>query len=228
MSMARHTRIDLRMVLLAASWMVTIASVCEAGDHVVVTTGDSNRYSTSEEEDFAQQDRNGDGVISPSEWFRSRAEFYRLDYNRDGVLTRNEFLGGGQRTFSSAYGPRDAFSAMDFDRNGVLSPNEWRSSPSDFYRLDYNRDGILNRSEFFGREEAMYPASGGRSTFAQYDRDGDGMISRFEWPSDSISFDQLDRDRNGVLSSEEIENRQSQDVGGQALQSILEGLFRKQ
>ena len=235
--MIRGASIDLTLILLVVGLICLVGPACEAGDHVVVRTGDSSGnsgvYGTPEEEDFTRQDRNGDGVISSSEWFRGRAEFYRLDYNRDGVLTRNEFLGGGQRgissSYASGYGPRDAFSALDFDRNGFLYPNEWTASPNDFYRLDYDHDGVLSRAEFFGRRDsAQYSSYGQTSTYSRYDRDGDGVISRFEWPSDSSSFDRLDRDLNGVLSPDEVENRQSQDGGGQALQTILEGLFRKQ
>jgi Ca2+-binding EF-hand superfamily protein len=42
---------------------------------------------------------------------------------------------------------------------------------------------------------------------ARYDRNGDGLISRDEFPGDAAKFDRLDTNRDGVLSQADRANR---------------------
>jgi Ca2+-binding EF-hand superfamily protein len=50
------------------------------------------RIDTRRVDSFASLDRNGDALIRPNEWHGSMRDFERLDRNRDGVITRDEFF----------------------------------------------------------------------------------------------------------------------------------------
>lgn len=155
-------------------------------------------------------DRNGDGVISRSEWRGDARAFDRLDLDRDGVLTPRELRRGSDTSVDGA------FERLDRDRNGIITRAEW---PADrdalFERLDRNRDGVLTRAEVQGVRDSR-----GRDNDDDWDRDddergmrfrgmdrnGDGRITRREWRGNDRSFDNHDRNRDGLLSGREVRN----------------------
>jgi hypothetical protein len=94
---------------------------------------------------FNGVDRNRDNRITADEWRFDLASFHRADHDRDGVVTRSEFLS------EDAEEPAPSlFSRVDANRNGTLSRDEWQWSPASFDRLDANRDGRLTMQEFSG------------------------------------------------------------------------------
>jgi Ca2+-binding EF-hand superfamily protein len=119
--------------------------------------------------------------------------FDQLDLNHDGVLTRAEFESGrGSR-----------MPQMDTNNDGYISRSEWRGDATSFDRLDTNRDGRLNQSELrAGRE--MRRDRNENMRFRGVDKNGDGMISRQEWPGNDTSFRNHDRNNDGVLSGDEV------------------------
>jgi hypothetical protein len=74
-----------------------------AGDEVWVnvatpgapTTDRPGAQRWSLDEAFDGKDRNNDGILSRAEWSSDAATFARVDVNKDGVITRPEFLGEG-------------------------------------------------------------------------------------------------------------------------------------
>lgn len=189
--------------------LIFTASVGYAGDQVVLSTGQPNSYGSAEEDEFIRQDRNGDGGISQSEWFGSPNQFYRLDYDHNNFLTRDEYLSAGQGGVGQNYGPRDAFSAMDLDRNGGITSNEWTGSHEDFHGLDYNRDETLTRSEFFGRGSGYgggYGGGGygGRDKFSRQDLNQDGVLTQNEWRGRPRDFFRRDSNRDNVITRQEF------------------------
>ena len=94
-------------------------------------------------DDFDDLDYNNDGVVSRQEWHGGSAEFNILDRNRDGRLSRYEVA--GSNTSFSTY---NEFQNLDYNRDGRLARNEWHWSNASFNQADANRDGVVTAQEF--------------------------------------------------------------------------------
>lgn len=86
-----------------------------------------------------------------------------------------------------------------FDRNGdgMISRAEFPADASLFNQLDLNRDGALTRSEV---AQALPDRAAAERLARGYDRNGDGVITRDEFPGNDNAFRRLDRNGDGVLS----------------------------
>ena len=103
----------------------------------------------------------------------------------------------------------DLLAALDLDKNGRISEAEFNGPQGLFARLDANRDGVLDQDEQ-GRLAAAAPnrpGPRGRSPFHGFDRDGDGKLSREEFPGPDDHFARFDSDRDGYLSQDEMPRR---------------------
>ena len=87
-----------------------------------------------------------------------------------------------------------------FDRNadGVITLSEFPADRATFDRFDTNRDGVLTKNEVRTRLEDR---NASEYELRQLDANRDGVISRTEWRGDRTTFDRLDRNGDGVLSS---------------------------
>jgi Ca2+-binding EF-hand superfamily protein len=101
---------------------------------------------------FAALDRNRDNRISRDEWQSDLATFRRADVNRDGALTRAEFLGDAAAEDDSRRpdAPLDRFDTLDTNNDRRISRAEWRGTAERFDLLDTNRDAVITRQEFGG------------------------------------------------------------------------------
>lgn len=110
----------------------------------------------------------------------------------------------------------DRFAAADADGNGTLSRDEPQRALSKlapaFDSIDRDRDGSVSREELTaylqaGRSRAR-TADGFAEHFRRADTDSDGTLSRVECernlPRLAVKFDQIDRDRDGRLTREEL------------------------
>lgn len=107
---------------------------------------------------FDDLDYNNDGIVSRNEWYGNATEFRRLDRNNDGRLTRFEVVGS-----ENSFDTYDEFNTLDHDRSGTLSRAEWHWSNLSFNQQDANRDGIISPQEF----EASGGAPGTAGALAQ-------------------------------------------------------------
>jgi Ca2+-binding EF-hand superfamily protein len=166
---------------------------------------------------FAAMDRNGDGVITRSEWNGSDRSFQVHDWNGDGVLSGPEVTPGARRqqparqdgpTFDSA--SRDyefddwtpqGFDGLDHNRDGRLTTDEWHFDREGFRRADHNGDGVVTRAEFLG-DDSYGDEIDDRVAFM--DANHDGRVTRQEWHGTREAFDRLDGNRDGILSGTEI------------------------
>jgi Ca2+-binding EF-hand superfamily protein len=88
---------------------------------------------------FNYLDVNNNATIERNEWDGSLDEFYRLDRNNDGKLSRAEM--GAVQSSSS-------FAGMDTNGDRRISLGEWPYSHRSFDQQDANGDGLITPEEF--------------------------------------------------------------------------------
>src|SRR5918992_4461355 len=78
---------------------------------------------------FEQRDQNRDGSLSRDEYLATGGHpgnFRNLDKNNDGVLSREEFGAGPAGSAPAPQAPAaDAFRDLDRNNDGVLTQSEW-------------------------------------------------------------------------------------------------------
>ena len=162
----------------------------------------------SAEARFRSMDLNNNGYISRSEWRGESVSFDVVDRNRDGRITMDEYLN------QSAYGTGDLewrFGQLDRNHDGVINRGEWRGERLSFDAVDRNGDNRVTLDEYVnqgtdGYDNGYGSASGGmQARFEQMDRNRDGVLSRGEW-RDSTPFRQVDRNNDGVVTLREYLN----------------------
>lgn len=160
---------------------------------------------------FHDLDYNQDGVISRNEWRGDRMAFDRWDSNRNGVLNRDEFLSSNTTIASS-------FADLDRNHDAVISRSEWNDDRRSFDALDANRDNLLGSDEFLGRSSNDAVAS-----FNDLDVNRDGRITRNEWSSERRTFDRLDVNHDAVLTRDEFSERVNNDRAASFLELDVNG-----
>lgn len=91
---------------------------------------------------------------------------------------------------------------FDQDADGLVSPDEFPGDPDQFQFLDKNGDGYLDAAEAPGRPPHGQP--GPQALLAEFDADGDGLLSADEFPGPEDHFSRLDTDEDGFLSQAEL------------------------
>ena len=161
---------------------------------------------------FAEMDANNDGRVTREEWRGSRQSFLVHDWNNDGVLSGDEVRPGARRTptedpdFTEGrvenqdWTPQ-RFTRLDINRDSRIVRAEWPYDWQSYRRADRNRDNILTRSEFLAEDNIDDDRECGLS---HCDLNGNGRIERSEWHGSNEAFTWLDRNRNNVLSYDEL------------------------
>jgi Ca2+-binding EF-hand superfamily protein len=166
---------------------------------------------------FRGLDRDGDGVITRSEWRGNDRSFRNHDRNRDGVLSGDEVRSadaGAADTDRWPGGFTDwtdgRFDGLDRDRDGSISRREWNVADQLFDRIDRNGDQVVSRREFLGLdygEPSRDDDDGqdeGSTRFDDLDRNRDGVVTMNEWPRGDAAFRRRDADRSGALTRNEL------------------------
>jgi hypothetical protein len=152
-------------------------------------------------------DMNNDERVARSEWPGDGRLFVRLDGNRDGYLTIQEYMQGSGFNLDSLGGPSFRFSNLDNNRDGWISRNEWTMGNTDFDRLDINRDNRVSRFEFENSNSgAGHGVRESLGQFNEYDANRDGWLTRPESRMPNAEFDRLDSNNDNRISRFEYEN----------------------
>ncbi len=146
---------------------------------------------------FTSLDHNRDGRLTDNEWHFDRETFLRVDRNRDNAITMAEFLGEGVEDLRG-----DNFDDLDRNNNGRVERAEWYGGADDFRWLDRNGDGYLTRYEVAGSQTSLNTYD----EFANLDYNRDGRLERSEWHWSNLSFTQRDKNRDGIISRQELLN----------------------
>ena len=151
---------------------------------------------------FRGYDMNNDNRVARSEWPSAERLFTRLDTNRDGYLTMQEYTSGGGFNLDAQGGMAVRFGNIDTNRDGWISRSEWTFGRSDFDRLDVNRDNRVSRFEF-EHDTASY--NDYRERFNVFDTNRDGWVTRSESRMPAAEFNQVDENGDNRISRSEFD-----------------------
>jgi Ca2+-binding EF-hand superfamily protein len=195
--------------------VVTVLATCAS---ITVAAEGQGRGAGRQTTRITDMDRNGDGVVTREEWGGGDRAFQVQDWNNDGRLSGDELrpVAGqnGQRTGRANQDPTqdaqfddwtaEAFTELDRNRDGRIAREEWRYDQESFGRADRNRDAVLSRAEFLGDDDNV--ESGRSRRFDDLDDNRDGRVTRQEWHGSAAAFDARDRNRDRVLSGDELDD----------------------
>lgn len=156
---------------------------------------DEYQFSDWTERGFAGLDHNRDGRITRDEWHFDLETFRRADHDRNGWVSRAEFLGTDDTDNDDDR--QDLFRNLDANGDGRVTRDEWHGSSRSFDALDENRDGVISREEVVNEGSAT-------DLFSSLDVNRNGTIERGEWHWSAASFDRRDENRDGRLSRQEL------------------------
>ncbi len=140
--------------------------------------------------DFRGRDLDRDGLLTRDEFIIDgkdpRIEFSRRDANGDGLVTLEEHIARNLGK-DGEKADRIFFRGHDFDHDGNLTPVEFNASNEDvrvkFGKKDEDADGFLSADEFLANAIGKDWEPHARRTFQLHDQNQDGMLSLEEFAS---------------------------------------------
>ena len=139
--------------------------------------------------------------------YSPETHFKGLDRDGDGVLSLSEFLAERQGAEAIRKGT-DVFAILDQDHDGKLTLAEFTNRPprAQFRELDDDGDGYLNFKEFWRGTMSSASQKQVERTFRALDKDHDNRISFDEFinrPAEGWFFP-IDQDEDGFISFDEF------------------------
>ncbi len=155
---------------------------------------------------FRGYDMNDDSRVALTEWPGDERLFSRLDTNRDGYMTIQEYTQGSGFALDSRGGPSYRFSNIDLNNDGWVTRNEWNMGSAEFVRLDLNRDNRISRYEFEDHTSEYNDQQYTAAQFGSFDANRDGWLTRPESQMAPVEFDRFDTNRDNRISRYEFDN----------------------
>jgi Ca2+-binding EF-hand superfamily protein len=186
----------------------TMISDMDLNKDGTVTRAEAESHAVSQ---FKKTDTDKNGAVTPEEIkdsMRDRMKA-RHDPNKDGKISKEEFLGH----------PAKRFDKLDTNKDGTLSKSEFLAGPEKIFAcLDKNKDGFLSEDERpqgqgKGRHGGNRQKDGddrkegsrGKNHFAAADTDGNGSLSEKESVDAALKrFDRADKNGDGKITKEEM------------------------
>lgn len=130
---------------------------------------------------------------------------------------------GGMHGHQGKDAPMPMFQQFDENKDGKLSRDEVRKGAERMFgEIDSNQDGQISQEEMRAHHKAMHEKmqSKMQERWKTADKDGDGALSRAEvdaakMPRLSRDFDQLDANKDGKLSADEMRAAMKKRMPGQ-------------
>jgi len=162
---------------------------------------------------FAEADRDGNGKLSKDEIpepLSSIMDFESSDLDKDGMLTREEFMRGGQNAFATR-----TFNQVDKDGDGRITKDERAEAPpfflSRFADADKDGNGLVTSDEWaeymssLSANRVSNPDEMLRRLFDKNDENKDGRITQNEATSRFWKrVSSFDTNQDGEISEEEF------------------------
>lgn len=99
-----------------------------------------------------KMDANRDGQITRDEWKGRPKGFDSLDKNNDGIIGREEATAAGRDR------GKQHLKRLDANQDGQIARGEWTGNPEAFSKLDANNDGVITKEEMkAGRHKGQRP-----------------------------------------------------------------------
>jgi Ca2+-binding EF-hand superfamily protein len=157
---------------------------------------------------FIQQfDRDGDGKVSKDEFPGPQEHFTSLDVNGDGYIDATEAPKGPHPGMKGG----GFIQRFDKDGDGKVSREEFPGPQEHFTSLDVNGDGYIDATE---APKGPHPGMKGGGFIQRFDIDGDGKVSREEFPGPQEHFTSLDVNGDGYIDATEAPKGPPPRVGG--------------
>jgi len=154
------------------------------------------------ESKFIQRfDKDGDGTVSKEEFPGPQDRFTKLDSNGDGVIDAGEAPTGRPH---HGKGRGNIIHKFDKNGDGQVSRDEFPGPDECFASLDTNGDGNIDATEAAQTPGRPCPQWKRGGNFIQkFDKDGDGKVSKDEFPGPEERFTRLDSNGDGYIDSSE-------------------------
>lgn len=168
---------------------------------------------------LAGWDADKDGKVTKEE-YKGKLPFETMDRNKDGVISMEDLRGAGKGepgkgepgkpgapgAMPSPDELRQRFKDADKNGDGKVTKDEFPGPAERFAMLDRDQDGAVTADEIESALKDGMNGEGGRGKrmFQRFDKDGDGKVSRAEFPGGDEAFKAMDKDGDGFVTAEEV------------------------